>query len=129
MPCKDMLDSRAGERDIVALCSHEPNWFQTVKRSSVSESGADKMLAIGLSGLFRAIAFFFKKRPPRDAGRQISNVTADARKVGLSGIVDQTRKWFTRLQIFYGFNKKSAHLNDVRVSHAAMLFGSIHYRT
>ena len=99
-----MLDSRAGERDIVALCSHEPNWFQTVKRSSVSESGADKMLAIGLSGLFRAIAFFFKKRPPRDAGRQISNVTADARKVGLSGIVDQTRKWFTRLQIFYGFN-------------------------
>ena len=29
MPCEDRLDSRAGERDIVALCSYVPNWIQS----------------------------------------------------------------------------------------------------
>ena len=29
MSCADKLDSRAGERDIVTVCSYEPNWFQS----------------------------------------------------------------------------------------------------
>ena len=29
MPCEDMRDSRAGESDIVAVCSYESNGFQS----------------------------------------------------------------------------------------------------
>ena len=29
MPCEDMLDSRAGQSDILAVCSYESNGFQS----------------------------------------------------------------------------------------------------
>src|SRR5262245_13058346 len=77
------------------------------------------------SGFCRLTTFIFEKRPPRDAGRQISNVAADAREVSFTRIVDETRRWFTGFQIPQRFKQESSNLNDIRVAHPEVLFGSV----
>src|SRR6266436_3013805 len=78
------------------------------------------------SGFSRFTTFIFEKCPPRDVGRQISNVAPDARKVSFTGIVDETRRRFTGFQIPKRFKQESANLNDIRVAYPEMFFGSVH---
>src|SRR5262249_15039414 len=78
------------------------------------------------SGFSRFTPLIYEKRPPRDVRRQISDVASDARKISLTGIVDKTGRLFAGLQIPQRFKQESSNLDDVRVAHPEVLFGSVY---